>query len=1201
MSRRLTPRIWYDLLALPLLLLAIFFLTQVIYSVPRSATFTADTPFDALARSGFHELERFAGRADAYRWTRGEAQLHLPNPGGGVIARMLLAGGPERSVAVRVQSGRLSLPFVVDSPPRTYTLLLPAGPSERLSLQIDSPVMQEATSPRQLGVVVGALQIAGGHAVPRAILLAVLLVTAGVYGSMRWGGLPVIAAAGGTLLLLGGMLVWQGTGGWRYAIFIPTLLTVGITVGIIAVAGRVLQVVRRQDRVAWHARRVLGVAVLDWLALSLLVIATAAYFRPYLFTGTTPIAYDLLPRIAPWRLGDSSSPKNVLFGDVIRQYVPWRYFYRAAYLSGEVPFWNPYTFGGMPFLANIQSGVFYPFNLLFLLDSVETGCTLFLVFHLFVTGLGMYLLLRAQTLPPPAALVGALTWMFCGYLTNWLLWLSITATLTWLPWCFLFTDLIVTQGRRRAIAALGLVVALMLLGGHIQFAYYGLLATGAWALWRTGIRTLTWRQRGRRFAGFLGGAVLGMAIASVQLLPTFELARQITRDTAPIQALMAVATPWYRLLTLLIFDFYGNVNAFRGPGNFVENTGYVGLTSLIFCALALLHPQIRRQSGLWFFGLLAVVALHLAYGGMLNVPLSYLPGYTLFRALQRMHSLWSFGAAAVAAWGVEAVLLAQGWRRRLIVGVAAVLLVGGLVGIGQVHSVAAGIGHLVEPLHIPYGSGLARESLRWTSGLLAGTGLALIGLSLASSSKRSGMLILAFAPALLVSLDLVHYSRAYLPVVDAARVYPTTPGLEYLRARRDAGRVLRFGQGAYGSPLPSNNGIIYSLEDIDGYDSFMLQKYNRLVSVSEPERYDYAIRTNSLGGLKRLESLGSPVLRLLGAAFLLVDSPLPDSGASQSQVNQAAGELVAGYEIGQTFRVDQDGLYRIDLSIATYARPNRGRLWLELRPAPDSAQVLAAQEVNVARLYDGQSLAFEFPPIAASAGRTFYVGVRGDSQPGAAVTVLKHNADVYAGGTFWLNRRAADGDLRFTAYTTGTESVAARYGWVRVYSGADMTIYHNQAALPLAFVVGDAQIHPAEQAQLDALAHPTFDPVRQAVLAQPLPLPLDPEAVGEVRIARRSLNTLELDVQVDAAPDRAALLLVRQNYYPGWEAHVDGVETPVLQANYTLQGVLLTPGSHRVSLSFTPSYFGVTLTVALLALAISVALLIGWLPGRRRV
>src|SRR5215212_8183093 len=95
-------------------------LAQWLYRAPRDDSFTVDMLPAALPRAGLYELETFSDRPGIYRWTDGSAQIKLPNPGGPVLVRLVLAGGPGRVTAARIGAGALTLAFDVRPEPRSY-------------------------------------------------------------------------------------------------------------------------------------------------------------------------------------------------------------------------------------------------------------------------------------------------------------------------------------------------------------------------------------------------------------------------------------------------------------------------------------------------------------------------------------------------------------------------------------------------------------------------------------------------------------------------------------------------------------------------------------------------------------------------------------------------------------------------------------------------------------------------------------------------------------------------------------------------------------------------------------------------------------------------------------------------------------------------------------------------------------------------
>jgi uncharacterized membrane protein YfhO len=57
-----------------------------------------------------------------------------------------------------------------------------------------------------------------------------------------------------------------------------------------------------------------------------------------------------------------------------------------------------------------------------------------------------------------------------------------------------------------------------------------------------------------------------------------------------------------------------------------------------------------------------------------------------------------------------------------------------------------------------------------------------------------------------------------------------------------------------------------------------------------------------------------------------------------------------------------------------------------------------------------------------------------------------------------------------------------------------------------------------------------------------------------------------MDIETDAAS--AALLVVGEMIYPGWEATVDGVPAQIHTTNFILRGVFVPAGRHHVEMRY---------------------------------
>jgi hypothetical protein len=151
--------------------------------------------------------------------------------------------------------------------------------------------------------------------------------------------------------------------------------------------------------------------------------------------------------------------------------------------------------------------------------------------------------------------------------------------------------------------------------------------------------------------------------------------------------------------------------------------------------------------------------------------------------------------------------------------------------------------------------------------------------------------------------------------------------------------------------------------------------------------------------------------------------------------------------------------------------------------------------------------------------------------------------------------------------------------------------------LPRARLVASAVVRSDAEA-VPYILSDGHDPEREVVLAEEPPVELDGGSVeGSVEWVERTPNRLELRVR----SDRDALLVVADNWFPAWEATVDGAETPILRAYHTLRAVPVPPGESTVVMAYRST---VLARSALLSGAVLLGLVAtglgGLFLGRRR-
>ena len=168
----------------------------------------------------------------------------------------------------------------------------------------------------------------------------------------------------------------------------------------------------------------------------------------------------------------------------------------------------------------------------------------------------------------------------------------------------------------------------------------------------------------------------------------------------------------------------------------------------------------------------------------------------------------------------------------------------------------------------------------------------------------------------------------------------------------------------------------------------------------------------------------------------------------------------------------------------------------------------------------------------------------------------------------------------------------------------ELAVYHNPDAFPQAWLVTDALTVPDADAALTALTAPDFDPAQTVILLDDRgPQTADGGRTASNQPINQSPNPQSPipntdspnSLQFHLSTPTPAFLVLSEVWYPGWRATVNGVETPVLRANYALRAVEVLAGDVTVELWFAPTSWRWGLGLA----GVGVLLLLGVLVGRR--
>ncbi len=102
-------------------------------------------------------------------------------------------------------------------------------------------------------------------------------------------------------------------------------------------------------------------------------------------------------------------------GDLFTRYFPWKTFLGESIRSGSVPLWNPHIFSGMPFIADVQKGAFYPLGVFYLIFKFTDAYKLYLLIHYCILSFGLFKLLRTLGFGIMPSLIGTCSSAFGSF------------------------------------------------------------------------------------------------------------------------------------------------------------------------------------------------------------------------------------------------------------------------------------------------------------------------------------------------------------------------------------------------------------------------------------------------------------------------------------------------------------------------------------------------------------------------------------------------------------------------------------------------------------------------------------------------------------------------------------------------------------------------------------------------------------------
>jgi hypothetical protein len=563
--------------------------------------------------------------------------------------------------------------------------------------------------------------------------------------------------------------------------------------------------------------------------------------------------------------------------------------------TGQFPLWNPYLFGGMPYIAAMHGDIFYPTFLLRMVMPTDVAMTWGFIIHIFLSGLFTYGFLRAIGYGFYGSLIGGIAYMMSGQIASYVSpghdgKLFVSALFPLALW-MLYRG--IRGGKSWSWGAFALIIGLCVLSPHPQLLQYTLLACGAYALFLA-FATLEGVSLPRivaisRLGAAFGSVVVGLAIGAVQYLPVREYVSWSPRAGGLADYRVATSYAWNpeELLNVYLPQFSGMLDNYWGRNGIHLHSDYVGVVVLVLAGAAFIGLRgDPRRKHIIFWSAALLVSLLWSLGSstpFYRIPYAIVPGTKYFRAPATIFFVGTLAIALLAATGAERFFQRRVSRKYLIGWLIAGGVIAFLTSVGGLTSVAESF--VDERL---FDRVLAnRRDLfigAWRSFLFVALTVAL-GLAFLRG-KLSGKAA-AWALAAVMAIDLWSIERLYWMFMPPAKlIYASDPVIETLKSEAQPVRVIAFPV----RPTPERDVFLtgdalmtHRIRQVLGYHGNQLGRYNDLIGTNSDDNRIFSPN----------------VLQLTNTRYFLTNIPeLPFIGNTtlvKGPVRNASGDTVYLY------------------------------------------------------------------------------------------------------------------------------------------------------------------------------------------------------------------------------------------------------------------------------------------------------------------
>lgn len=352
--------------------------------------------------------------------------------------------------------------------------------------------------------------------------------------------------------------------------------------------------------------------------------------------------------------------------DLAPFFIPPKMLWVSQLKNLQFPFWNPHNYCGIPLLATLQPGIFYPPHIFYLVFPFNIVWNWLVILHFVFAAATMYAFLRFMKVSHPGSTVGGAVFMLAGYLLSVHNLLPHLFGVAWFPLILLYFLKYFESERQRHLVLASIFLVIQFLAGAPEIVILTgiVLVITIFFLGAILDKDIPLRSRVK---GLVLLGVIVVLLSGIQLTAFYELHRYSIRSAGLSYASATTwSFAWKDFIQFFLPDFFGyqqTIEKYWLNQSWLK-TLYLGIGPLLFSVLFFAKGGRTR----WFFLGLVVFSLVLGLGG--NTPvyklLHKIPPFNSVRYPVKFLFLLFFALSAMTAMGLDILRKGIAYKDRTV-------------------------------------------------------------------------------------------------------------------------------------------------------------------------------------------------------------------------------------------------------------------------------------------------------------------------------------------------------------------------------------------------------------------------------------------------------------------------------------------------------------------------------------------------------